>query len=53
MDDKQIQKLFDMLQLIQFELLQLDKMVVFIISCLLAGLILYVAYYILIRFTFF
>lgn len=53
MDDKQLQKLFDMLQVIQFELFQLDKMVVFIISCALAALILYVAYYILIRFTFF
>lgn len=53
MEDEQIQKLFDMLQVIQIELFQLDKMVVFIISCLLAGFILYVAYYILIRFTFF
>lgn len=45
------EKLLKALHNCEIALYQLDKIAVFIVSCMLAGVVLYSIYYILIRFT--
>lgn len=53
MTEKQAELIIQQLHTIEVALFQLDKMGVFILSCLLAFVVLYAIWYCLIRFTWF
>lgn len=53
MTEKQAELIIQQLHIIEVALFQLDKMGVFILSCLLAFVVLYAIWYCLIRFTWF
>lgn len=50
MTSKQAKEIIEALHNCEFALYQIDEILVFILSCLLAGVVLYVIWYILIRF---
>lgn len=53
MSDKDVQLIIDKLTNCEIALYQLDQMGIVLLSCLLAWVVLYAIYYMLIRFTWF
>lgn len=53
MSDKEVQVIIEKLENCEIALYQLDQMGIVLLSCLLAGIVLYTIYYMLIRFTWF